>query len=95
MLWLIGVTVFVWLRKPGIDAGEAIGLLKEKVTGVMSQQDLLKQRLDAAPTHGDIHKMLESLGALKGEVMALRESQTQSQRVLQMINEYMHRNKGG
>lgn len=99
--WLVGVTAAVSLRKPVTDAATAIGALKEACTkqdqlnaaahaSLSARADLLDERIKNLPTHGDIRRLIEGMAEMKGDMSAVRQAQTNQNRTLTMIQEFLH-----
>jgi len=68
ILWNIGLTVTVWLRKPGEDAGAAVETLSDELKQAIH---LHAQRLSQIETHMEHMPSSEELAKLEGTVMEI------------------------
>lgn len=114
-VWLIAVTAWVALRRPGEEAGKALADFKAAIAtdlaafrAQVSRQDqanatamveqrgdlaLLKERLTHMPTHSDIRELVEGMADMRGKLGTLTDGQERQQHTLDLIQEYMNRER--
>lgn len=104
ILWLLGVTAAVSLRKPGTDAVTAVAALKDAcarqdqlnaaaLAAQAAKCELLQERIGNLPTHGDIRGLIQNMAEIKGDMSAVRQAQVSQGQTLTMIQEFLHSNK--
>lgn len=81
-LWSAGLSIVVWLRKPGEDAGEAVAKLRAEISSDVGH---IKDRLTAIETEIEHMPTSEELAQLEGTVKQINErtaAQSESMRAL-------------
>lgn len=105
-VWLIGITVAVALRKPGEEAGEAVASLKEKIqeqdrhnaeaiASIRAQGELIQERMKHLPTNGEVHKLVQNVAELRGQLQVVIEGQERWQRVTERIEDWLNNSRRG
>ncbi len=69
-LWSAGLSIVVWLRKPGEDAGEAVSKLRSEISADVGH---IKDRLTAIETEIEHMPTSEELAQLEGTVKQINE----------------------
>lgn len=98
-LWLVGLSLAMWLRKPGQEAAQAVKKMGEDISEQLQAQD---RRLTEVETHMEHMPTKEALSELRGTVSRIDErssglvASTNTMRVtLQRIEDYLLKRQSG
>jgi hypothetical protein len=103
-LWLLSVTAFMFLRKPGEDAGKHLEELQSTITrqdqinaAALAEQHakvaLLEERLRNMPTHTDVRALFEAMADVRGKLESMRDNQGRQNRTLELIQDFMNKSR--
>jgi hypothetical protein len=96
-LWTIGLSITVWLRKPGEDAGKSVGALRDeylkRVQGVDMRLATIDEKLLNVPTSTELAKLEGSVKVIHQQVSGISDGMTRQTKQLDRIEEYLLNNK--
>ncbi len=104
--WNLMLTAAVFLRKPGEQATSALAAFKEEhdkeraaaaaaLAQAVSDVRLLEERVKHLPTHTDMRMLIDGLSDMRGKLLAVSESVAGQKHTLQLIQEFMSRERSG
>jgi predicted nucleic acid-binding Zn-ribbon protein len=67
VVWNVVLTAAVWLRKPGLDAQQAVTSLREEVGSVKADMRVMTERLDHMPTHEEVAALARDMATVKAD----------------------------
>lgn len=82
VLWNIGLTTALWLRKPGEDAGKA-------VTKLDSDMRVMQETLKHLPTRHEVNELSAGMAAVKADNRAQTDMLRVVQRQLNSIEDWL------
>lgn len=103
VLWNIALTSAVWLRKPGEDAGKAVGALREQakaeaseLSGKFGKLDsdvrVMQETLKHLPTRHEVNELSSGMAAVKADNRAQTDLLRTVQQQLNRIDDYLRSN---
>ena len=85
VVWNIGLTTALWLRKPGEDAGKAVSKLD-------SDMRVMQETLKHLPTGDEITGVKQDMAAMKADNRAQTDMLRTVQQQLNRIDDYLRSN---
>jgi hypothetical protein len=85
VVWNIGLTTALWLRKPGEDAGKAVSKLD-------SDMRVMQETLKHLPTGDEVKKLTVDLAAVKADNRSQTDLLRAVQQQLSRIDDYLRNN---
>ena len=85
VVWNIGLTTALWLRKPGEEAGKAVSKLD-------SDMRVMQETLKHLPTGDEITGMKQDMAAMKSDNRAQTDLLRSLQQQLSRIDDYLRSN---
>jgi Protein of unknown function (DUF2730) len=94
-LAMAGISLVVWLRKPGEDAAHAVNALREDLAerhGAISERvTRVEESMRHMPTSEELERLAGTVGAIKGQVEAQsNQLTTLTQGVTRIENYLLH-----
>jgi hypothetical protein len=85
VVWNIGLTTALWLRKPGEDAGKAVSKLD-------SDMRVMQETLKHLPTRHEVNELSSGMASVKADNRAQTELLRTVQQQLNRIDDYLRNN---
>lgn len=91
--WNIGLTAAVWLRKPGLDAQEAVAALQRTVGLVETELRVITERIKHMPTGDEVNELARDMAAVKADNRAQTDALERVSKQLARIENFLLNNK--
>lgn len=92
-LLMLALSVSVWLRKPGEDAGKAVQLLRAEVTGKQQLVDkaiaTIEEQIRHMPTSEELAKLEGSVNSISAKVGGIADAMGVQNQQLNRIETYL------
>jgi hypothetical protein len=93
LFWNMGLTVALWLRKPGEDAGRAVDTLRQHVDGglgaLRAQHQVMEERIRHMPTSEELAELEGTVRGISVQTAGLAESMQTVRGQLNRIENYL------
>jgi hypothetical protein len=80
------VTLTLWLRKPGEDAGK-------KIAELQTRQDVMDERMKHVPTVTDLNELENRLGALLARMEGMVDKVSSTSNAVQRIEDFLRQSR--
>ena len=84
-LWNVALTIAIWLRKPGEDAGEAVASLTtkhaEEMAALNTEIGVLTERMKHMPTDDEIGQLNAKVESIRATLQTIPRMQVQLDRM--------------
>lgn len=95
VLWNCGLTLVVWMRKPGEDAGAAVDALREDVDQRLNEQSAaiteIRAHMEHMPTSEELKELEGAVKQIDERTRGMADSMTTVRSALSRIEDYLLR----
>ena len=93
IIWNILLTAAMWLRKPGLDAQEAVKRLETAVTRMEADARVMAERLRHLPSADEVAELARDMATVKADNKAQTSALEKVSGQLVRIEEFLRNNR--
>jgi hypothetical protein len=93
IVWNIGLTAALWLRKPGLEAQESVQSLKTDVRKIEGDMRVMNETIKHLPTRDEVAELSRALSGLESETRAQTGVMNAMSAQLSRLQDYLLNNR--
>jgi Protein of unknown function (DUF2730) len=93
IIWNIGLTAALWMRKPGLEAQESVRSLKSTVGEIEADMRVMKESMKHLPTRDEVAELARALTGLEVDNKAQTNVMQTMREQLVRIEQFLMNNR--
>lgn len=93
IVWNIGLTAALWMRKPGLEAQESVKALRDDVHKMQADIRVMEETLDHMPKGVEVQQLSRDMATVKADNKAQNDALARVVSQLDRIESYLLHNR--